>query len=102
MGRLTIRTPKGAAVKMDEPADELEARKQLMEKFHAVCEKLAYYEDLEEAGRLVVLPEGDRKELIYKALSYSDICPHHVGLKDCCHMGACKNCWETALRGSVE
>lgn len=67
-----------------------------------VFEKLAHYEDLEEAGRLVVLPEGDRKELIYKALSYSDICPHHVGLKDCCHMGACKNCWETALRGSVE
>lgn len=56
MERLTTRTPKGAAVKMDEPADELEARKQLMEKFHAVCEKLAHFEDLQEAGRLVELP----------------------------------------------
>lgn len=56
MERLTMRTPKGAAVKMDEPANEAEARKMLMEKFHKVCEKLAHYEDLAEAGRLVELP----------------------------------------------
>lgn len=56
MERLTIRTPKGAAVKMGEPANEAEARKMLMDNFHKVCEKLAHYEDLEEAGRLVVLP----------------------------------------------
>ncbi len=56
MGRLTVRTSKGAAVKMDEPANEAEARKMLMEKFNKVCEKLAHYEDLAEAGRLAELP----------------------------------------------
>ena len=66
-----------------------------------VFEKLAQYEDLEESGRLVVLPEGDGKTLFYKALAHSDICPNDCGLKNppVCYDKDCAECWETALKG---
>lgn len=53
MGRLTIRTEKGAALKLDNPQNEAEARKQLHDKYLIAIEKLAHYEDLEEQGRLI-------------------------------------------------
>ena len=56
MGRLTIRTEKGAALKLDNPQNEAEARKQLHDKYLIAVEKLAHYEDLEELGRLIELP----------------------------------------------
>ena len=71
MKRLTIRTPKGAAVKMGEPANEAEARKMLMDNFHKVCEKLAHYEDMEEAERLVVLP-CEVGDYIYDISEFTD------------------------------
>lgn len=57
-----------------------------------LIDKLAHYEDLEEAGRLVVLPEGfDKEKFIYSN------CPSYILLEDHCH-GDCKECWEAALK----
>lgn len=72
------------------------------------AEKLAHYEDLEEQGRLVVLPEELDRETFFKHLALT-ACPSFVGLKD--WQGTenckdtterCKECWETALKGGAE
>ena len=68
----------------------------------AILEKLAHFEDLQEAGRLVVLPEGDGKTLFLKVLAYNDtICPSCLGLKNipCDYATDCMDCWEAALKG---
>ena len=60
------------------------------------------YKNLEEAGRLVVLPEGDGRTLFLKVLAYNDaICPSCLGLKGipCNHETECMACWEAALKG---
>lgn len=58
-----------------------------------MMQKLGKLEDLEEAGRLVVLPEEfDKKKFIYSN------CPSYLLLKDHCN-GDCKACWEAALKG---
>lgn len=63
------------------------------------AEKLAHYEDLEEHGRLVVLPERFDKEKLFKALAHEQ-CPAHFGLPIInCNYESCKECWEVALRG---
>lgn len=104
MERLTIRTPKGAAVKMGEPANESEARKMLMENFHKVCEKLAHYEDLEEAEKLVELPEALDKDSLLCIIAETT-CPHCVGLSDwigterCYEFDNCQACWIESLKG---
>lgn len=88
MERLTIRTPKGAALKMnDSYPSELAARADLMERYIIAVERLAAYEDTgleleeykrqvdalkrldiehmhdllqaEKEGRLVILPKED-------------------------------------------
>lgn len=56
MDRLTIRTQKGAALKLNNPQNEIEARKQLHDKYLIAIEKLAHYEDMEELRRLTELP----------------------------------------------
>lgn len=63
--------------------------------------KLAHYEDLEEQGRLVVLPEGFDFEKLCEAVGAEDSCPEHFGLKKTrtCGNINCKECWETALKG---
>ena len=58
-----------------------------------MMQKLGELEDLEEAGRLVVLPkEFDKEKFIYSN------CPSYLLLEDHCH-GDCKACWEAALKG---
>lgn len=57
MERLTIRTPKGAALIMgDSYENEAAARADLMQRFLIAVNRLAAYEDADEAGRLAVLP----------------------------------------------
>jgi len=46
MGRLTIQTPNGAALSLNNPANEREARKQLMAAYKIAVNKLAAYEDI--------------------------------------------------------
>jgi len=57
MERLTIKTPTGAALKLNSPQTEQEAREMLMAAYKVAVEKLADYEDAEEQGRIVALPE---------------------------------------------
>ena len=73
--------------------------------FQKMAKKLAHYEDLEEQGRLVVLPEELDKETFAKHLALT-ACPAFVGLKDWqgtenCKdtTECCKECWEKALKG---
>lgn len=65
-------------------------------------EKLAHYEELEEAGRLVVLPDRKSRTLLSKALLNSDICPRNLGMEEidpCTPDADCEVCWEAALEG---
>ena len=71
--------------------------------FRQMIVKLAHYEDLEEQGRLVVLPEEfDRKRLL--DIIADLVCPRYVGLEDWghdeekCPSAGCNECWETALK----
>jgi hypothetical protein len=80
MERLTIRTPKGAALKMDDTyQSEDEAKKALMQKYRFAIDRLAAYEDTglepgevqawkqaEAEGRLMVLETDPRDS--YKGL----------------------------------
>ena len=103
MKRLTHRNEDGKAAVWvyadpEKPAEVIAAQRRAEE---AVIEKLAHYEELEEAGRLAVLPEGDRRILFFKALAYSDICPSSLGLEaiDCSPDSDCVFCWKVALEG---
>lgn len=67
-----------------------------------MMQKLGELEDLQEAGRLVKLPEGAGRTLFLKVLVYSDaICPSCLGLKEisCTPETDCMDCWEAALKG---
>ena len=73
-------------------------------------EKLKRYEDLEEAGRLVILSEGfDREKYIPRiARAFTRVfCPREFGLidKQCDEWQPesvllCYKCWEAALKGA--
>ena len=64
--------------------------------------RLKYYEDLEESGRLAILPEGEKKTLFLKALAYSAICPDSIGMKNSeCGETDCVDCWEAAITGGT-
>ena len=74
----------------------------------ALFEKLAHYEDLEESGRLVVLPEGLKTEEMLKVIA-ENACPRWVGLADSkgtpvCDRGGenCPDCWQAALKGEKD
>lgn len=67
-----------------------------------MMQKLGRLEDLEEAGRLVILPEGDGRTIFLNVLAVSDeICPCNLGLKNihCTRETDCVDCWEAALKG---
>lgn len=104
MGRLTHRKENGeAAVWLyADPEKPAEVCREQLRKEKAVLEKLAYYEDLEEAGRLLELPEGLDIEKVVEFIR-ARLCPHCVGLKDCpeCSFeySPCDKCWEATLRG---
>ena len=75
----------------------------VIELTHGVQEaisKLAHYEDLEEAGRLMILSKGFNKEYLLCVLA-SDECIVHFGGKaiENCNGTNCKECWEAALKG---
>lgn len=52
--RLTIMTKTGAALILDNPQNEQEAREQLMLKYKLAINKLAMYETLEEEGKITI------------------------------------------------
>ena len=56
MARLTIWTENGAALDLDNPQNEIEAKQQLMEKYKLAINKLAEYEDADERLFSVLKP----------------------------------------------
>ena len=62
--------------------------------------KLQHYEDLEEQGRLVVLPEGmNLRKLLDILTEYSPGCPSDYKLANRCEL-SCFECWLAALKGA--
>lgn len=75
----------------------------LMWKWSGFYEDVAQFvkwRNLEEQGRLLVLPKGFDKEKLFKALDTAEGCPDTYGLeiKETCS-GRCYECWEKALKG---
>ena len=61
--------------------------------------KLQYYEDLEEQGRMVILPDGMNLRKLFDILdNYSPGCPSDYKLANRCEL-SCFECWLTALKG---
>lgn len=93
MGRLTIRTENGAALKLDNPQNETEARKQLHDKYLIAIDKLAHYEDLEEVGRLIEVRYGEWKPVLFDSVcslcGYSETTPLMIMRRD---FKYCPNC----------
>ena len=64
--------------------------------------KLQRYEDLEEQGRLVILPEGmNLRKLLDILTDYSPACPSEYNLTNRCEL-SCFECWLAALKGVDE
>lgn len=106
MGRLTIdeviahceRTTKNTELIMQKiPADNKYywEHKQTAEWLR----ELKRYKDLEEAGRLVELPEVFDEKKLFRVLSYS-ACPNVFNLprSEKCPVIPYKDCWENALK----
>ena len=65
-----------------------------------VWEKLAHYEDLEEQGRMVILPDGmNLRKLLDILTEYSPGCPSDYNLINRCEL-SCFECWLAALKGA--
>ena len=62
--------------------------------------KLQHYEDLEEQGRLIALPEGmNLRKLLDILTEYSPGCPSDYKLANRCEL-SCFECWLAALKGA--
>ena len=62
--------------------------------------KLQHYEDLEEQGRLVILPEGmNLRKLLDILTEYRPGCPSDYNLINRCEL-SCFECWLAALKGA--
>ena len=62
--------------------------------------KLQHYEDLEEQGRMVILPDGmNLRKLLDILTEYSPGCPSDYKLANRCEL-SCFECWLAALKGA--
>ena len=67
-----------------------------------MLERLAHYEDLEEQGRLVILPEGMNLRKLLEILDGNNSsCPSEYNLINRCEL-SCFECWLAALKGVDE
>ena len=65
-----------------------------------IFEKLQHYEDLEEQGRLIILPDGMNLRKLFDILdNYSPACPSEYNLVNRCEL-SCFECWLAALKGA--
>ena len=64
-----------------------------------IFEKLQHYEDLEEQGRLIILPDGMNIRKLLEILDgNSSSCPSEYNLTNRCEL-SCFECWLAALKG---
>lgn len=62
--------------------------------------ELQYYKDLNEQGRLVILPDGmNLRKLLDILTEYSPGCPSDYNLTNRCEL-SCFECWLAALKGA--
>ena len=67
-----------------------------------IREKLARLEDLEEQGRMVILPDGMTLRKLLDILDgYSSSCPSEYNLINRCEL-SCFECWLAALKGGTQ
>ena len=88
---------------MEPGADKQEIREDCS--LYKVClerqifEKLQHYEDLEEQGRLIILPDGMNIRKLLEILDgNSSSCTSEYNLTNCCEL-SCFECWLAALKG---
>ena len=88
---------------MEPGADKQEIREDCS--LYKVClerqifEKLQHYEDLEEQGRLIILPDGMNIRKLLEILDRnSSSCPSEYNLTNRCEL-SCFECWLAALKG---
>ena len=63
-------------------------------------EELQHYKDLEEQGRMVILPDGmNLRKLLDILTEYSPGCPSDYNLTNRCEL-SCFECWLAALKGA--
>ena len=96
--RLTMTSDKGGvALTFDL---DITCRPSEAQKILKLAEKLRYYEDLEEQGRMVILPEGmNLRKLLDILTEYSPGCPIDYNLTNRCEL-SCFECWLAALKGA--
>ena len=89
---------------MEPGADKQEIRENCS--LYKVClerqifEKLQRYENLEEQGRMVILPEGTNLIKLLEILDgNSSSCPSEYNLINRCEL-SCFECWLAALKGA--
>ena len=64
--------------------------------------ELQKYKDLEEQGRMVILPDGmNLRKLLDILAGYSPGCPSDYKLANRCEL-SCFECWLAALKGAEE
>ena len=94
--RLTVRSERGTAILKETDI------KDRCEYCYEATQKLAHYEDLEEQGRLVILPDGmTLRKLLDILTEYSPGCPSDYNLINRCEL-SCFECWLAALKGADE
>lgn len=92
--RLTVRSERGTAILKETDI------KDRCEYCYEATQKLAHYEDLEEQGRLVILPEGMTLRKLFDMLdNYRPDCPSNYNLTNRCEL-SCFECWLAALKGA--
>ena len=96
--RLTMTSDKGGVAftfDLDITCRPSEAQKILK-----LAEKLKHYEDLEEQGRMVILPDGMNLRKLFDILdNYSPGCPSDYNLINRCEL-SCFECWLATLKGA--
>lgn len=92
--RLTVRSERGTAILKETDI------KDRCEYCYEATQKLAHYEDLEEQGRLVILPEGMTLRKLFDMLdNYRPDCTSNYNLTNRCEL-SCFECWLAALKGA--
>ena len=92
--RLTVRSERGTAILKETDI------KDRCEYCYEATQKLARYEDLEEQGRLVILPEGiNLRKLLDILTGHATSCPIDYNLTTNCEL-SCFECWLAALKGA--
>ena len=94
--RLTMQDERGTAILKETDM------KDRCEYCYEAIQKLSHYEDLEEQGRLVILPEGmNLRKLLDILDGNSSSCPSEYNLINRCEL-SCFECWLAALKGENE